>query len=160
MKNFFPVLIVLAGLGCSISFAQDGFVDCFAQPAIHAARVRGQVFDLSGETIQGATVSVEKDSRTIQETETDAFGRFGFKSVDGKIQLHINARGFAPGYAFINVGYDLRTLIHPGTVYVILGLGMDEPCPSATTSRRQLLRMVRDNNKRYKGSKETNATQK
>jgi hypothetical protein len=160
MRNWLPVLFLLAGLGSSISVAQNGIVDCFGQPTLHAARVKGQVFDLMGETIQGATVSLEIEGRTIQQAVTDASGRFGFKSVGGSIQLHVNARGFAPGYAYINVGPDLRTLIHPGIIYVILGVGNGEPCPSATTSRREFLRMVQENSERNKGSRQKQAAQK
>jgi len=160
MKNWLPILMLLAGLGSSFSTAQAKIGDCFDQPTLDSVELKGQVFDLLGAAIQGASVSVEKDGKSVQESRTDATGRFGLEHLEGNIQLHVSARGFAPGFAFINLGRDLRTLIHPGTIYIILGVGMDEPCPSGTTNRRQLQETFRDNNERYKGSKETNATQK
>jgi hypothetical protein len=148
MKNWLPVLALLAGFGCSISFAQFGIIDCIQQRRLVVPRVHGQVLDSSGVPVSGAVVSLTPDGNPAMQTKTDSMGRFDFKASSGSYVLKAEYPGFEITTAELEVGKDALNTLHPTALRVILGLpGIN--CPWVTTS-----------NKEYKELIQKHATQK
>ncbi len=94
MKRWLPVLVLLAGLESSISFAQYGIIDCIVQKKLVVPRVQGQVFDAAGVPVPGAVVSLKPDGRPAVDAKTDAAGRFYFKVQSGPYDLKVSHPGF------------------------------------------------------------------
>jgi Carboxypeptidase regulatory-like domain len=149
--------VSLAILCCvSLSYAQ---VDCVAK-ALSVSRIQGRVFDPLGEPVPGAVVSLKRDGNEVAGVTTNDVGRFSVKAAVGKCELHTKAPGFEEAFAFIDVSDGLAQVFHPVNLWMILGVGSGEPCPSSTTSHRQFLKIIRDYKQQFKGISQTNATQK
>ena len=159
MKNFFPVLIVLAGLGCSISFAQGGIVDCVGQPEVHVANLRGGVFDPTGVGIPRVDLILKRADRVVAQTTSDQTGRFDIKIPSGEYELHVQSQHFRAIPLTVHVGIDVHSLFHPGELHWILNLaGMN--CSWATTNSAAFEKEIRLFKERLKRDTEKNATQK
>jgi hypothetical protein len=141
MKRFSLVLFVLAGLGNSISFAQDGIVDCVIQPKLVVAKVHGQVFDPSGVPVPGALIVLSHDGVGQAQTTTDANGTFALNVPSGNYHFRVELRGFEVTTAELEVGRDVASFVHRKTLKVILALTAMN-CPWVTTSKRELKQTV------------------
>jgi Carboxypeptidase regulatory-like domain len=135
-------------------------IDCFGYKTLQVSRVQGQVFDPSGVLVPGAVVLLKLDGKEVSRETTGADGRFYIKAVDGKYELRVDARGFASAFAYINVGNDLAHAFRPSKLWLILGLGMGEPCPSSTTSHKKFLNILSEYKKQNEGFIRSYATQK
>ena len=160
MKHWLPVLALLAGLGCAISFAQGRFSDCIGQKTVYVVDVHGKVFDPSGVPISRAIVSLLRDGKLLQETQTDDRGKFRIRRVTGWYTIQVTSSGFQDASVEIHAGPDVRANFNSGNIKVILGVGSFQPCPSATTSNRDVKKIIRAYNEKLKGNAEKNATQK
>jgi len=134
--------------------------DCFGYKTLFVSRVQGRVFDQMAEPVANVEVSLMRDGNVVGEVRTDANGRFTINAVDGEYKLYAKAPGFMSAYAVLNVGSDLMHALHPSNLWLILGVGMYEPCPSSTTSHRQFLQIVRPYKQRFQGIDQNHATQK
>jgi hypothetical protein len=103
---------------------------------VHVAQLRGTVYDPSGVRIPGASVRVQKDGNLLGEAQTDDRGGFAFKVRPGRYKLQAEMPGFQRMSQEIDVDLDLSTLLLPGHLRVVLGLG-GTFCSYATTSTRQ-----------------------
>lgn len=133
-------------------------VDC-VYPTLHLASLHGLVVDPSGNPIPGAQVSLSRNGNDENKTTTDSMGRFSLKGVSGKYDLRVAFKGFDEGWSPVDIGLDLRSLFHPNTLRVILGVGNDT-CNTLTTNNRAFQDKIRPSNNRPKEIEETNATQK
>src|ERR1035438_1975706 len=111
-----------------------GQVDCFGYKTLSVSRVQGQVFDPQGESVPGVVVLLEQDRKEVIRATTDGEGRFSIKAADGNYEIYADLRGFEPAFANIRLGNDLAHVFHPSKLWLILGIGVGEPCPSSTTS--------------------------
>jgi hypothetical protein len=141
MKMHPITLILFAGLGSSISFAQSGIVDCIEQRTINVPTIRGQVFDPNGIPIPGALVSVSSEIESEIQLRTDANGQFNGNLPPGKYTLKASYPGFEITRAKLNVGRDVSSVFHPTTLRVILALG-SMGCPWVTTSNKEFKQLV------------------
>jgi Carboxypeptidase regulatory-like domain len=142
MKRHYLVLILLAGLGSSISSAQYGIIDCVMQGKLVVSRVQGQVVDPNGAPVSDARISLSRDGQETIQSKTDAYGRFKLNVQSGSYTFMAELRGFEVTSAELEVGRDIANLFHPTALRVILALpGMN--CPWVTTSNKELMRMVR-----------------
>jgi len=96
MKNFFPVLALLAGLGSSISFAQGGFVDCVGQSMVHVAHLRGRIFDPTGVVIPSVDLILKRGDRVVAQTTSGESGRFDIKVPSENMNFIFNHSIFVP----------------------------------------------------------------
>jgi hypothetical protein len=141
MKRWLPVIVLLAWLGCSVSFAQYGIIDCIVQKQLVVPRVQGQVFDATGIPVPNAVVSLKQDGKPAVDVKTDAEGRFYFKVQAGQYSLKASYPGFEVTTAELEVGNDAVNLIHPTALKVILALpGIN--CPWVTTSNKEFKELV------------------
>jgi len=160
MKRWLPLLALLAGLGCSISFAQSEFFDCIGQKTLYVVDVHGKVFDSSGVPISNAVVSLLRDGKLLGETQTDEQGKFRIRRVTGWYTIYVKSPDFQDASVEIHSGPDVRANFNSGEIKVILGVGSFHPCPSATTSSREVKKIIRAFNEKLKGNEQTDATQK
>jgi hypothetical protein len=136
MKKWLPVLIMLAGLGNSISAAQYVIVDCIVQKKLVVPRVKGQVFDATGVPVPDTVISLKQGENQELIATTDSQGRFDFKVQSGPYNLKASHLGFESTTAELEVGRDLLSLFHPTALRVILSLpGFN--CPWVTTSNKE-----------------------
>jgi hypothetical protein len=131
MKNLLPVLIILAGLGSSISFAQGGIIDCVGQPMVHVAHLHGRVFDPTGVVIPNINLILNRGNSVVAQTTSDENGRFDIEVPSGEYELHVQSQHFRAIPLKIHVGIDIHSLFHHGELRWILELaGMN--CSWAT----------------------------
>jgi hypothetical protein len=136
------VLILLAGLGSSISAAQYGIIDCVMQRKLVVSRVQGQVIDPNGAPVSDARISLSRGGQETIQSKTDAVGRFKLNVPSVSYTFMAELRGFEVTTAELEVGRDIANLFHPTALRVILALpGMN--CPWVTTSNKELEQMVR-----------------
>jgi Carboxypeptidase regulatory-like domain len=121
-------------------------VDC-VYPKLHLSSLYGLVVDPSGSPIPGAQVSLSRNGNDENKTTTDSMGRFSFKSISGQYEFQVTSTGFSKAWSRVDIGFDLRSLTHPNTLRVILGIGYDT-CNILTTSNREFQKAIRANNKR------------
>jgi hypothetical protein len=150
---------VLVFLLCATIPQASGQVDCFGYRKHLVSKVEGRVFDPSGIPIPKAEITLRRDSAVVSRSETDDRGRFVIKAPTGKFDLRAEARGFAEGYAILDVGHDPIHLLHRSTLWIILGVGTPGPCPTSTTNHREFLLLIEDQKKQL-GLLGNNATQK
>jgi hypothetical protein len=142
MKKFFLILMLLAGLGSSISSAQVGIVDCIEQKTISVAKIRGQVFDPTGVPIPGAKIKVVADDKSESISNSDENGRFEINSPSGHYKLSVAFRGFETTNAELGVRPDLLSIFHSSALKVILVVGSLD-CPWVTTSNKEFKEYVK-----------------
>jgi hypothetical protein len=150
-------VLSLALLYCAcFSYAQ---IDCFYK-TLSVSRVQGRVFDQLGQPISGAMILLKQDRKEMSRATTDADGRFSIKVADGKYELHADAQGFAPTFAYINVGNHLAHAFHPSKLWLMLAVGAGGPCPANTTNHRQFVEALGEYKNQTQGPVQTHATQK
>src|SRR5580698_8417111 len=138
MKKCLLVLIFFAGLGSSISSAQDGskIIDCVMQHKVVVARVEGQVFDPSGVPVAGVQIALSHDGLQQAQSKTDTSGKFILDVPSGSYEFRAELRDFEVTTAQLEVGRDIENLVHPKALKVIIALsGMN--CPWVTTSYKE-----------------------
>jgi len=160
MRHLLPVLALLAGLGSSISFAQVEIVDCIGQKTLFVSELQGKVLDPSGVSISYADDSLLRDGNLLRETRTDARGKFRFRGAMGWYTVLVKSPGFSDTSFPIRSGPDVRATFHSNEIKVILGVGMNAPCPSATTSNKDAQKNIRAYSEKLKGKELDHATQK
>jgi len=159
MRHWLPLLALLAGLGCSISFAQGGIIDCVGQSKIHVAHLRGWVFDPTGVAVPSVNLILKRGDRVVAQTTSDDNGRFDLKIPSGEYELHVLSQHFRAIPLTVHVGTDVHSFLHPGELRWILDLaGMN--CSWATTSVAAFQKEIRRFNERLERDTEKNATQK
>jgi Carboxypeptidase regulatory-like domain len=91
---------------------------------LHVMRVRGHVTDYLGDKIPGAKLTFKKDGKTSLESAADEQGAFNLKVPRGKYWLSVEAPGFAPGRAYLQVGFGFKSLFHSSSLHMILSPGV------------------------------------
>jgi len=141
------VLVKAAGLWLRC-FLGTTMILCLGQSAranvcvyktLHMLRVRGNVTDYLGEKIPGAKLVFKNDGKTSLESTADQQGSFNLKVPPGKYWLTIEAPGFAPGRAYLQVGFGFKSLFHSNSIHMILSPGVVcrmEPRDSGAPNRR------------------------
>jgi tetratricopeptide (TPR) repeat protein len=75
-------------------YASSGFA---AQAVEKKVIVEGKVTDFGSKPIEGASVRLERDSKTLQETKTDAKGQYNLKiESPGTYRLRVQKEGYPP----------------------------------------------------------------
>jgi hypothetical protein len=151
--------VVVVFLLCAAIPPGFGQVDCFGYRMHLVSKIEGRIFDPSGIPLPKAKVTLLRDSAVVDRAETDERGWFEIKAPRGKYNLRAEARGFAEGFAMLDVAHDPNHLLHRSTLWIILGLGFSEPCPTSTTSHREFLHLLQTQ-KQQLGLTDKNATQK
>jgi hypothetical protein len=159
MKRWLAVIVLLAWLGCSVSLAQGGIIDCVGQSRVHIAHLRGWVFDPTGVVIPNVNLTLNRGDRVVAQTTSDENGRFDFKVSSGEYELRVQSQHFRAIPLKVHVGIDLHSLYHPGELRWILELaGMN--CSWATTSVAEFEKEIRRFDERLKNDVENNARHK
>jgi hypothetical protein len=140
MRKWLPVLIVLVGLGSSISSAQFGIIDCIEQGRLVVPKVQGGVYDAAGFPVAGALVSLSSDTRPEVQSKTDAAGLFHINASPGRYLLRASSPNFETTRAELDVGSDVLNVLHPIALRVILALpGVN--CPWVTASNKEFKKL-------------------
>ncbi len=126
-------------------FGQTKQVVSFGQTKQVVSRVEGQVFDLMGVPILGATVSLNREGRPPLETKTDPKGKFNFSIASGTFELRARSPGFVSAVGLVEVRPGIRSLFHFSKLRVVLAVGMNQACPSVTTSEKEFIQVLRKN---------------
>jgi hypothetical protein len=100
----------------------QGIVDCVYPGRVSVSRVQGRVFDPFGVVVPGVVITLVDEQNTSLQLATDEQGRFHFAISPGKYRLKAVFQMFQTSQTELNVGEDLVGLVHPGDLYVILGL--------------------------------------
>ncbi len=119
-------------------------VDCFGEPTLSVAHLRGKVVDPLGEAVANGELLLIRGEENVLTSTTNSNGEFSFKAAPGKYKIHVRATGFSTGFAFVSLGADMTTVFHSPAIYIVLGIGEWRPCPSATTSKKRLNRILSD----------------
>jgi hypothetical protein len=135
--------------------AQD---KCPAPRNLTVSQIRGQVFDAFGIPVPGAAVLLLGIHGELQ-TAADAKGLFQLNVPPGRYVMKVDAEGFQFSTFEVKVGRNLRTILRPQKLNVILGFS-GSYCPGVTTSRREFLDTTGANLKRLKETSQKDATQK
>jgi len=169
MKQTLTALSIVVGLGCSFSpgqlvhrnrvFLQFGIVDCFGQGRVLASRAQGMIVDPTGVPVPGARISLTAEGKPSLETRSGSDGRFLLKAPAGLYIFRVDVAQFAGPEIELDLGKDSTSLLHPNSMYVMLGLA-GSFCPLVTTSDRMLKRETELNKQRLKESTQNNATPK
>jgi hypothetical protein len=132
---------VLSAAGCSAS-AQ------ITVPApYHLSHLRGVFVDGKGNPIPDASVSLDRDDKTLYSTTTDSSGRFEIKHVSGHYWLRIKKIGFSRVDRDVIVGVDVAAYLHSSTLYIIDGPGAcTDDCSAIFTNKDKLDREIRNRN--------------
>jgi hypothetical protein len=157
MTRLLSILLVLAGLGCSVSFAQ--VVDCVSANAIHVKRIQGTAFDPLGTPIPNASIRIYADDELIAESHTDKFGKFSIPVVDGRYSLKVESQSVLKATITLVVGHDLNNLLRKQSLYVVLGIRW-EFCDWATTNKKEYKSQIKLTKQHLEESVNRNATQK
>jgi len=145
LRCFLGGALFLVSLGNLWGGLKAHAMTCVTPSRIQVARLRGQVFDPSGTPIPLSVVSVSRAGQAVSNTKSDENGRFDLTVPVADYDIRIESPGFMTLSVSVNVGKDLRTLIHPNSLMLILGLGGTK-CGFATTSNKQF----RDEVNRFK----------
>ena len=137
------------------ALAQD---KCPAPRNLAVSQIRGQVFDAFGIPVPGAAVLLLGIHGELQ-TAADAKGLFQLNVPPGRYVMKVDAEGFQFSTFEVKVGRNLRTILRPQKLNVILGFS-GSYCPGVTTSRREFLDTTGANLKRLKETSQKDATQK
>jgi len=129
----------------------SGQADCFSK-TLSVAEVEGQVVDPSGVPIPNAELSLTRNSDMAIFDTTDSSGNFSFSTPDGEFWISASALGFAPMKTAVHVRKGPARGSDPSPLVLILGVGIFQPCPPATTSRKELTRIIHDFNRRIQQS--------
>ena len=135
--------------------AQD---NCPAPRNLAVSQIRGQVFDAFGISVPGAAVLLLGIHGELQ-TAADAKGQFQLDVPPGRYVMKVDAEGFQSSTFEVKVGRNLRTILRPQKLNVILGFS-GSYCPGVTTSKREFLDTTGANLKRLKETSQKDATQK
>ena len=157
MKAWNRTLSLLLGMGV-IACQSAWPMVCVTSP-VRTARLHGHVFDPFGTPIPDASVRVLLNDKIAGETRTDDRGRFDLNIASGEYSLDVRMNGLMALTQQIKIERDLRTLLFPRDVKIMLGLGGFD-CPFATTSSRQFRYEIKLSNDRMKESSKNHATQK
>jgi hypothetical protein len=153
------VLTALISLPSSQFARSQGIVDCVYPGHVAVSRVEGKVFGPFGVVVPGVVVSLVNEQGSTLQTKTDSEGRFRVAASPGKYSFKAVFPMFQTSQTELNVGEDLVGLVHPGNLWVILGLnGAD--CAWVTTSQKEFRQIISSNKKRAEESAQRNATQK
>jgi hypothetical protein len=153
------VLTALISLPSSQFARSQGIVDCVYPGHAAVSRVEGRVFDPFGVAVPGVVVSLVNEQGSTLQTKTDSEGRFRVAASPGEYSFKAVFPMFQTSQTELNVGEDLVGLVHPGSLWVILGLnGAD--CAWITSSQKEFRQIISSNKKRAKESAQRNATHK
>lgn len=144
-------MIKLSVLSLAILFLALMSETCIAQCVyrpISVSRLQGTILTRDGKPIPNVNVELKRNSDRIASATTNEAGEFLIKAVPGEYELRSEARGFAPGFAEVELGSDLvRTLIPRTHLWMILDVGMiNDYCQFTTTSRSKLRKALRQQN--------------
>jgi hypothetical protein len=131
-----------------ISTALVSWAQC-VMPTMRVSRVRGAVFDRTGQPIAKVEISLKQEDNVVALATTDEKGKFDVPAPPGTYWLNAKASAFAPGYARLDVGNDLIRALKPANLWMILDVGMlGDHCPFATTSRRRFEKAITNHESR------------
>jgi hypothetical protein len=91
---------------------------------LHVIQTRGHVTDYSGKSIPDAKLTFKNDGKTVLESSADQEGNFNVKVPKGKYELRVESPGFAPGYAYLQVGFGFRTFFRSKSILMRLSPGV------------------------------------
>ena len=152
------LLLALQCLSASQVFCQS---DCIGYKNLVVSKIEGRVFDPSGVPIPNALVTVTRNADMGVSDTTDANGSFSMPSTSGEYKVHAALAGFESAFAIIEVRHGLTSIFHRKSLWLILGVGGAEPCPTSTTSRAEFLKIIDEYNKKQNsGNKQNDATGK
>jgi hypothetical protein len=154
------VFVIAVGIIFGFMPIARGQYDCIGQRRLFVSRIQGVVLDPMGKPIPGAVLTLSPTGGKKLETTSDSVGRFRFTSSSGDFEITAKALGFRDAWAPVEVGHDLRTLFRPGTIRMVLGVGMDGPCPPVTSAKREYRESIAEYNNRHQEEAKKNATQK
>lgn len=157
MTRALTILLVFAGLGCSISNAQ--IVDCVSPRLVHAKQIRGTVTDPLGEPIPNASIKIYSNDLLISETKTDVYGKFSIPSKNGHYSLLAQSQNFYKSKIELEIGTDLSNLTRKQDLFVVLGIPYSF-CPWATTNKKYFHQQTALTKHRLEEEAKRNATQK
>lgn len=153
----FPLVLIVGAVVMQPSLRAQ-VVDCVNPASMRISRIRGQVFDPSGQPIPEANVVVLHDKKQVELAKGDSDGRFDVSVPSGEYSLKASFPHFQSLNVEVHVGADVPTIAHPTTLYVILGLA-GSFCSWATISKRDFQREISVNNRRIDEAAHRNATQ-
>src|SRR5689334_16864829 len=109
----FTRLVIIVVVVLSSSFVSAG-------QSVNASTLAGKVTDQTGAVIVGATVAIESAAaRSRQTTETDGQGRYTFDLAPGTYSVTVNASGFLPFGASVDIRRE-----RPKTLDVSMKIGI------------------------------------
>lgn len=128
-----------------------GQVDCFAYKKLSVPKIEGRVVDPSGAPISKAEVSIARphSDLAIVFLESDADGSFSYDLGGGEYDLIATHEGFSSAFARVKVRRGIANRRRP--IWMILGVGAAEPCPSSTTNEAEFHKIVRNLRRQLEG---------
>jgi hypothetical protein len=112
------ILFTLILSSCDFAYA-----NVCVYKTLHILRVRGHVTDDLGENIPGAKLTVKNDGKTVLESAANQQGIFSLKVPRGMYELRVDAPGFAPGFAYFQTGFGMRSVFNSKTIVMKLHVG-------------------------------------
>jgi hypothetical protein len=87
--------------------------------------VYGYVSDLLHERIPGATILLKDLSgKVVAQSVGNEQGEFRIKAPSGTYWLVVEAQGFAPGRAYLRVGFGIRSMLHSNSIHIVVTPGV------------------------------------
>jgi hypothetical protein len=149
--------MVLTAL-CDARTIEAQAFDCVESVKIRVSRIRGQLFDPTGETLGQVPLSLNCESGQSLQTKTGFHGRFNFKAPAARCTFSVEFDHLEAPNTELIVRRDLWTVLRPSHIRVILGR-QPSLCASVTTNERQFQNVVRENGQRIQEWMEKSAQQ-
>ena len=117
------------------------------QGPLHLWSLHGFYMTPAGKPIENAEITLTRDERVVEKTNTDASGRFAFDHVRGRYTLHIEkSSNYSQLSREVIVGLETATLLRKGTLYIVAGPGAcTDDCSTIFTSKYDFEQAVRRN---------------
>jgi len=132
---------IAVSIGVALSLAASAYaqVDCVVPKIIRVSQVRGDVSDLYGAQLPGASITLSRGGEAPSTTKTDNSGNFFISTAEGEYSAKISASGFDPLHVQLRVRREFPAFTHGSHLHVALSIG-HMSCPWATTSTREFQR--------------------